>query len=60
MEILPYCMTCIRAENLHRHYYLSALTTYIVEPMDYGHLGTNQMCQGVLIFQDILYDLSAV
>jgi len=36
---------------------------YTVEPIDYGHLGTNQMCpdyQGVLIFQDILYDLSAI
>ena len=32
---------------------------YIVEPVYYGHLGTNQRCpdyQGVLIFQVSLYD----
>ena len=32
---------------------------YTVEPVYYGHLGTNQRCpdyQGVLIFQVSLYD----
>ena len=32
---------------------------YTVEPVYYGHLGTNKKCpdyQGVLIFQVILYD----
>ena len=47
--------------NVHLYYILiSELNyAYTVEPVYYGHLGTNQRCpdyQGVLIFQVSLFD----
>ena len=47
------------AVQLERATIVDVTFEYTVEPVYYGHLGTNQRCpdyQGILIFQASLYD----
>ena len=49
---------CMHIANSY-FFFILLYTCYTVEPVYYGHLGTNQRCpdyQGVLIFQVSLYD----